>query len=162
MSDDHDRIITFPSPKINSNDFRAGEKVKISGRIFLGGNEALDRLYYLTKQGKMLNLELTGSLWLYALYSPISEQFNWVTTPLADDYYQLLGDYGIGLAGQLPMERQTLMKYQIMGLAAKSQDTHFLRDQILKVKSVWWMDEGLSYSLWELIVQELGPLELIV
>jgi tartrate dehydratase beta subunit/fumarate hydratase class I family protein len=131
---------------------KAKERVLLSGRIFLGGNKALNRLAYWIQEEKLLNLELSGCVWMYALpkgwtTAPLRFEPQWITDPLPADFMQLFGDLGLTLAGVTSMER---------GLTP-AEPGWFSSDRILRVRSLWWMDQGLSSALWALEARRLGP-----
>jgi tartrate dehydratase beta subunit/fumarate hydratase class I family protein len=130
----------------------AGERVLLSGPVFLGGNKALNRLAYWIQEEKPLNLELSGCVWIYALperltTAPLRFEPQWITDPLPANFFRLFGDLGLTLAGVASMER---------GLTP-AEAGWFSNDRILRIRSLWWMDQGLSSALWALEARRLGP-----
>ena len=157
------REITLPfsESEWENLSLQTNEKVLLSGRIFIGGDEALDKLMYLTEQDIMLNLELNGEVWLYALASRDFVQPEWVSSILPESYFRLFGEFGLSLAGLTPMNADMWLKYGVHGLVPEYKDNWFSKDRIKRIKSVWWFNQGMRFALWELEVNRLGAFVIV-
>jgi tartrate dehydratase beta subunit/fumarate hydratase class I family protein len=143
---------------------RPQERVTLSGRVFMGGNEALNRLAYVVQEGRLTNLELEGCVWLYALPEkletrPWSFEPKWIREPLPGDFFQMFRILDMSYAGILPSDAGLPEKYGVRALVPKAEDAKLPKDAIVRVKSVWWMDQGLRSALWEVHVNQFGPFE---
>ena len=139
----------------------AGESVLLSGRVFLGGNEALDRLMFYDSQNIMLNLELSGCVWIYATSSRDFSQSEWIQDPIPKEYLQTLGEFGVSMAGISLFDQNTWQDFGVRCMIPEDKEGWFPKDALRRTKSCWWMEGGLRYALWELEVQGLGPFAVV-
>jgi tartrate dehydratase beta subunit/fumarate hydratase class I family protein len=145
------------------------ERVTLSGRIFMGGNKALNRVVYMVQEEKMTNLELEGCVWMYALpaepepagLEPLPARLapRWIQTPLPEVFFQIFKILGLTFAGTALPEADLLKKNGVRALVPKAEDAVLAEDKIVRIKSVWWMNQGLRSALWEVNVRQFGPFE---
>jgi tartrate dehydratase beta subunit/fumarate hydratase class I family protein len=161
------RECVLPLDEMEWGALRPGEQVTLSGRVFLGGNEALNRVAYTVQEGHLTNLELEGCVWMYALPQtlktrPLSFTPEWLRTPLPKDFFEIFGLLGMAFAGTPLPEGELLEKNGVRALVPKAADAvlspgdGILKDKIARVKGVWWMSRGLRAALWELEVCRAG------
>jgi tartrate dehydratase beta subunit/fumarate hydratase class I family protein len=143
---------------------RPREQVNLSGRVFMGGNEALNRLAYMVQEEKLTNLELEGCVWMYALPErletrPLGFEPKWIRTPLPGDLFQIFRIFEMSYAGILPPDAGLPERNGVRALVPKAEDAVLFKDTIVRVKSVWWMERGLGSALWEVNVRRFGLFE---
>lgn len=144
--------ITLPLTKEMILDFKAGEEVYLSGEIYVGRDQAHQRLCALIEEGKELPITLQGEVIYYMGPSPTPEG-------------RVIGSAGPTTAGRMDPFAPTLLDLGLYGMIGKGNRSPEVYEAVKRNKAVYFYSYGGCGALYSdrimkstaIAFEDLGP-----
>jgi fumarate hydratase subunit beta len=160
--------LTTPLKKEDILKFNTGDVVYISGTIFTARDEAHARILELTEKGEELPFDLEGSViyhcgplmqkreekWEVVAAGPTTSARMSKMTPLLLEKHNVLALIGKGGMTNVSEALEDSCVY----LAFTGGCAALAAENIKNVPTVHWLDLGMPEAVWELTVENFGPL----
>ena len=172
----NNRIITL-RPPLSEKDvkkLRAGEFIRVTGRIIVARDQTYARMLKLLRSGKRLPVDLRGGVVYHCGPLVQRTQGEWrmisagPTTSARLDNIQgeFVGRTGVralvGKGGVSEKVAREIVKLGCVYLAFPGGAGALAAQAIKSIERVLWLDLGLAEALWILHVKDFGPLTVAV
>ena len=157
------KTLTYPFTKKQIKDFKVGDMVMISGKLYTGRDAVHHRIHKGAKPPVELKNQIIyhcGPVVLEHKDGSYEVKAAGPTTSIREEPYQweVIRDYGIvGVIGKGGMGPKTLAackKYGCVYMHAIGGAAQVLAEKILSVDNVFWKDLGPPEAIWELTVKD--------
>lgn len=157
------KTLTYPFTKKQIKDFKVGDMVMISGKLYTGRDAVHHRIHKGAKPPVELKNQIIyhcGPVVLEHKDGSYEVKAAGPTTSIREEPYQweVIRDYGIvGVIGKGGMGPKTLAackKYGCVYMHAIGGAAQVLAEKILSVDNVFWKDLGSPEAIWELTVKD--------
>ena len=164
------RVLTIPLKEQEVRELSAGDTDYLTGHIFTSRDMGHLKLKELAEKGEPLPKDFHGAVIFHAgpvcLKRPDSTWYLNVIGPTTsirmEPYADMVGKLGVrAIIGKGGMEQGTLIageKYGYVYLQAAPGCAADLARFVRRVCSVDWFEMGMPEALWDLEVEEFGPL----
>ncbi|HDS45102.1 MAG TPA: fumarate hydratase [Methanomicrobia archaeon] len=150
---------------------RVGDIVQLSGEVYTARDRAHERIIALARRGADAEIpiprgailyhcgpvvRLRGGVWEIIAAGPTTSTRMEAFTPEVVEQLQirgLIGKGGMGSATKAALARYGCVYFALTGGAAVLAAT-----QVKEVEAVYWEDLGLAEAVWQLRVEDFGPL----
>lgn len=146
-----------------------GDVVYISGYMYTARDMAHIKMVNSSREGKELPVELDGGVIFHA--GPVVKKEDGgytlsvigpTTSIRMEPYTDFIGELGvkaiIGKGGMVEGTRRALQKHGMVYLQAPPGCAVVLGERVKRVNDVHWIELGVPEAVWELEVEEFGPL----